>query len=273
MKMQTITKVTILGWAIVLLGASSCQKEKPLQSQENPGQAVATVDQTYSEAQTAMNSLKDAGSSFKTDGGVASCATTTMDTISNPHVFTVDYGSTGCKGSDGKVRKGQIIVQFDNADYRTINDHINISFNGYSVNNTVFSGTGVQIVNNGFNTNGNLAFAIAIGVQQTLNGKTFSVNGNLGYEWIAGEATSTTTDDEFSITGSANGTTYGGDSFTFSITSPLIKNYAPGCQYFVKGDVLETETGKFDKTIDFGNGTCTGMETVTQNGVVITRHQ
>ena len=88
----------------------------------------------------------------------------------------------------------------------------------------------------------------------------------------AGESTSGIlgwSDDIYSITGSATGTSASQNNFSATITSPLIKKM--NCRHIVQGTfTFDPGNGKPVRTVDFGNGTCDDIATVTINGNVYT---
>ena len=74
-------------------------------------------------------------------------------------------------------------------------------------------------------------------------------------------------DDVYSITGSASGTTSNGNTFSSVITSPVIRKMLIGCRrHFVQGKLEHTPGGKATRYIDFGNGACDDQATVIING-------
>jgi len=268
MKKQ-IFKSLIAITAVAVL--NSCQKEKndtDLTSANN----MALADESYNDVNNIADEAANDGTvSYKTDDTnslLAGCATVTRDTVSMPHVCTIDFGTTGCTGVDGKVRKGKIIVTYDGR-YRDAGTTITITFDNYSVNNNQVTGT-KTIHNDGVNGDGNISFSISVNGQVVLaNGAgTVTWSSTRTREWIAGSNTSSRDDDQYSITGSATGTAANGDVFTATIQDALIRNLAPGCRrHFVKGVVLLQRTGKPDRTLDFGNGNCDDVAVVTINGV------
>ncbi len=277
MKKQILKTVTAIAVIATALTFSSCQKEKN-DNDFTTASNQAMADESYNDANNVADEAATTGSvSYKTDDAnslLAGCATVTRDTVSMPHVTTVDFG-TGCTGADGKVRKGKIIVTYDGK-YRDAGTTITITFDGYSVNDNQVSGT-KTIHNDGANGDGNLSFSISVNGQIVLasGAGTITWSSTRTREWIAGESTESRDDDQYSITGSAAGTAANGDQFTATVTDALIRNLAPGCRrHFVKGTALIQRTGKPDRTIDFGNGNCDDEAVVTINGVshTITLH-
>jgi hypothetical protein len=133
----------------------------------------------------------------------------------------------------------------------------------------------INIINNGYNGNGNLYYSMAVSGQVILakNAGTIDCTGNFTCEWIAGELTDSRGDDVYSFTGVLSVSNQNGDFMNRTIISPLIKTLAPSCTtHFIKGVELIQKSGEADKTIDYGNGTCDDIATETQNGVTTTIH-
>ena len=273
--LKTVLAITVIATTMAL---SSCQKEKN-DSDVTTANNQALADESYNDVHNIADEAANTGAvSYKADDAnslLAGCANVTRDTVSMPHVTTVDFGSTGCTGADGKVRKGKIIVTYDGK-YRDAGTTITITFDGYSVNGNQISGT-KTIHNDGLNGNGNLSFSINVNGQVVLasGAGTITWTSTRTREWIAGESTESRDDDQYSITGSAMATSTDGKQFTATIQEALIRNLAPSCRrHFVKGVVLLQRTGRPDRTIDFGNGACDDQAVVTINGVshTITLH-
>lgn len=252
----------------------SCKKELT-ENDFTTAYNQATADETYDDVGNIADEAATTGSvSYKTDDAnslLAGCATVIRDTVSNPHVTTIDFGS-GCVGADGRTRSGQIIVTYDGP-YRQPGTTITITFNNYFVNGNQVLGTRI-IHNDGYNVNNNLSFSVNVNGQIILSsGGVITWTSTRTREWIAGESTPSRDDDQYSITGTAQGTAANGDQFSASTLEPLIRNLAPGCRkHFVDGKVLQQRSGKPDRTIDFGNGACDDIAVVTVNGNSHTIH-
>lgn len=277
MKKQTISIMAAAAFFVAALSFSSCKKEttdNELTSANN----MALADESYNDVDNiADEAATTGGVTYKTDDAnslLAGCAVVTRDTVSMPHVTTIDFGN-GCTGADGKLRTGKIIVTHDGR-YRDAGTTITITFDNYTVNGNQVSGTRT-IHNDGVNSNGHTSFSISVTGQIVLasGAGTITWTSTRTREWIAGENTPPRDDDQYSITGSATGTSANGDQFTATIQQPLIRNLAPGCRrHFVQGIALIQRSGKPDRTLDFGNGSCDDQATVTVNGVshIITLH-
>jgi len=275
------TNLVVKGFALIALVGStfftSCKKDK---EEESDKDTASAVDQAL--ATTLVNDMTnisdEAGrtytvSSFKMtqpDGLLAaSCASVTIDTLSATKTLTVNFGTANCLCNDYRYRRGALVISFTGR-YRDSSAVITVTPNNYYVNDNQITGN-KTIINKGHNSNNHLVYEINANVQivKANNGGTISWQSIRQREWVNGESTLSWLDDVYSITGNASGTSSNGNSFTSSITSPLIRNMSVGCRkHFISGVLVHTPGGKASRTIDFGNGTCDDQATVTINGVV-----
>jgi hypothetical protein len=85
-------------------------------------------------------------------------------------------------------------------------------------------------------------------------------------EWIAGESTPLNwADDEYLISGTANGTGFNGNTFNVTITQAL--HIALNCRWIEEGKLEFTPSGKPTRYLNYGSG-CDALATVTINGIV-----
>lgn len=201
------------------------------------------------------------GQKGEADYGKSSCATITHDSISNPRLLTIDFGTTNCTCNDGKNRRGKIFVSYTGL-YRDSASVHSITFEDYFVNDNQVLGT-KTVTNKGHNSNGNLHFSIEVNGQiiKANNGGTISWISTRDREWTQGENTFTWLDDVYSITGSGSGTTANGTSYTTTITSPLVR--ALNCHWFESGIIVITPNGVAPRTINYGTSGCDANATVT----------
>ncbi len=209
------------------------------------------------------------------DGLLTSCATITFDSLntSDQDTLLINFGSTDCTGNDGRQRRGEIIVSYS-GHYRDSASVHTITFNNYFVNDNQILGT-KTVTNLGHNSAGHLVYAIHVAGQIVLanNGGTVTWNSDRQREWTQGESTLIWSDDVYSVTGTASGTGANGHSFTVNITSPLIRVMSIGCRrHFVQGTFDLTPDNKPVRTVDFGNGACDDLATVTINNHIYTIH-
>jgi hypothetical protein len=199
----------------------------------------------------------------------ARCFTVTVsprDPLVFPKTVTIDYGTTGCKGRDGKVRTGKVITVYSKP-MMVPGAQAVTEFDNYTVDGVIVKGR--HVVKN------NSSSSVLIITRLVQNGQLIKPNGNY-IKWSA-EHTQTQVaglgtpgfprDDEWSITGGARGETKrGNDIIEWSrvIVEPLHKAFT--CRWIDKGIVKITRNDK-EARLNFGNGTCDNLATITVNGV------
>lgn len=256
--------------AVVML-TFSCKKSdnNPNQNEADSFKKDALVESTFNEvaeiADQAWNSV--AYQLKSTEGGnfiFSPCATITVDTVSMPHVMTIDFGPENCLCHDGKYRRGQIIVTFTGR-YREPGTVKTRTFNEYYVNDNHVEGQSV-VSNMGFNDDGFIYFTIAVeGTITFANGEgTWTWMSNHTKTWIEGYETFSWLDDVYLIEGNSSSTFLDGGTVSRQIILPLRRELT--CHHFVSGSIEITRENKPTRLLDFGDGTCDDIATVTING-------
>lgn len=271
--------LTLLTFASLLF--TGCRRDEE-DTDTSAASDNALADATYSDV---TNIAEEAGRSGSLsnyrlgdpdNGGLLStCATLAFDTLNalDQDTITIDFGTVNCTCNDGRNRRGQIIVMYTGP-YRDLNSVHTITFNNYFVNDNEVLGT-KTVTNLGRNTAGNLVHEIHVNgtIHLANNGGTITWVSDRQREWTAGELTAIWSDDMYSITGNASGTSAAGENFTMNITSPLIRNMQLGCRrHFTQGTVEVTPGSRPMRTIDFGTGGCDDLATVTINNQTYTIH-
>jgi len=264
-KQRLSAALMIFALSAIFLG--SCKKEN-LENNMRSAEDNALAEVTFSD----VNSIADEAAtgsltSYKTDvsdGILSGCATITHDTVSDPHVLTIDFGVSNCLCNDGRYRRGKIIVTYS-GHYRDPGHVHTITFDNYFVNDNQVMGI-KTVTNNGYNNNGNLYFSIEVdgSIIRANNGGTIEFVSSRMREWIEGESTPQWHDDVYLVTGTASGNNSEGNSFTAEITSALRRTVA--CHQFVSGTLEVVPSGSPTRYIDFGDGSCDNEATVTVNG-------
>jgi hypothetical protein len=192
---------------------------------------------------------------------LSNCATITRDTISNPHLMTIDFGTTNCLCNDGKYRRGQILVSYTGS-YFAQGAVKTITFNNFYRNDNKVEGTRT-VKNLGIDASGNMAWSIsAVNMKITrTNGNSHTWNSERTRTMIAGQNTNAWIDDQYSITGSGNGVNANGVSYTANITTPLHR--ALSCHWIDSGVIAFTRSNGSTRTINFGSGSCDDQAVVT----------
>ncbi len=202
----------------------------------------------------------------RSEKALPSCAVVTNDKTNK--ILTIDFG-TGCTGTYGRTRSGKILIQYsgilgDSTANRTI------TFENYKVNGKSIEGT-IEVKDILKNSAGNLqATRKLTDLKVTFpSGKSVTVNGSRTREWIAGAGDGNPDNNKFKITGTLEGVTSTGRSFTQEITTPIVVDFAcakDGKFARVSGVVEFTKVGGYGtrkRTVDYGDGTCDNTIKVT----------
>lgn len=88
----------------------------------------------------------------------SSCAQVTVDRMAR--VLTLDFGTAGCAGADGRVRKDRISASYQ-GDYQAVDSQTVVTFTNYFVDNNTVSGT-VTLSGASRSAAGNLQFSVAV---------------------------------------------------------------------------------------------------------------
>ncbi len=218
-----------------------------------------------------LTNYKNSGTEAVT---AAPCASITIDTVSNPKVLTINFGTVNCLCIDNRYRRGKIIINFTGR-YRDAGTVISKKFQNYAIDNNNVTGY-IYTTNNGLNTQNQLTFSHTSSLTVIKpNGNYVSRTANTPYRWINGHTTLTKLDDKFAVSGTASGTRSAGSNtsyYTQQITSDLIRDLSsPICRkHFTQGVLNVTPNGLLTRVIDYGNGTCDNQATVTVGNVTYT---
>ena len=260
---------------IVLTVLTSCRRDNEKDDDTSAVQNESTAENYFNELSSIADQVATTGdlSGYKIsqDQGalLSNCAVIVIDTSSFvspqiPNTFTVDFGQ-GCVGSDNKTRSGKIIITATGP-YLEAGTVVTIIPENYFVNGNQISGSRV-VTNLGENSQGQPTFSIDVDGSIILanNEGTITWMANRVRTWSAGFNTPLLFfDDEFSLTGSANGTRVNGDTWTSQINTSLL--YRHSCRQIVSGTFTLSPEGKPDRLVNFGSGDCDYSASVTING-------
>lgn len=258
----------MIGTAI-LLSLTGCRREYFLaDSDTTPASEFSMAETYYNDAANISDEAALTGDvDFLKSGQqtYTGCFTVTRDTVSEPHIVTIDFGTANCMCNDGRNRRGKIMVTYTGR-YRDAGTEVHIGYDNYFVNDNQVLGTHT-ITNLGISTTGNIYYSVDVNGQVVLaSGGTITWTSSRTRQWIAGYNTAVCSDDVYSITGSASGTNTYGVQISAVITSPLIRNLDSGCRkHFVQGTIEITPENHPVRILDFGNGNCDNIATVTIN--------
>lgn len=185
-----------------------------------------------------------------------------------PKVVTINFG-TGCLGKDGKLRSGEIVSVYTGPMFIPGNSVTN-TFVNYNVDSFQIAGT--HTITN-ISTTGKIGWTVKVvdgEITNTISGKWRKWDCAREHDLIVGnDTTLNPLTAEFQITGGANGSNSNGNSWTSTITTPLLRSLI--CPWIGSGDVTITRNSSANSAVlDFGNGTCDNLATITYKGITRT---
>ncbi|TRX22810.1 hypothetical protein [Flavobacterium franklandianum] len=234
----------------------------------------ATVDDVSIIAEDQFDMQKSSGA--KTSAGMKSmlplCATITSVLANDTWTRTVDFGTQGCALPNGNSVKGKIIISFSK-NFATPIRTISYKLEGFYHNDKLIEGS--KTITHELKTSDLLSdihpvTTHSIDVKVTFpDGKIYSRIGTRVREMVEGFATMTNWEDYvfkvwgYHITAFPNGSKY---TCTTQKTTPLLIKMSCKMPYPVSG-VVEIVKNDATATLDFGNGDCDKLATITAQGV------
>jgi hypothetical protein len=261
----------------LLVATTACNRDdEPVISEEEEKETTVLQDISTDQAlaRTLFNDMGNQvdGSTYNAEAGDSvwnSCAELTIDTLGDPFPLevTLDFGTEGCTGRDGKVRKGKLIYNLS-APYRETGSITTTTPDEYYVNDWNLLGTRTA-ENLGANSAGELQYAIEIknGTAIAPNGDAIKWQSTRTRTWVEGQETGFftiengsflgwdgITDDVYELTGTGIGVTREGYTFDVEIDTPL--RIQLDCAYITEGVVIIRPENYGERTLDYGDGTC-----------------
>jgi|JI8StandDraft_1071087.scaffolds.fasta_scaffold17765_3 hypothetical protein len=307
MKTLKITTLFALMLTLGIVSISSCKKktEEPVVTTTPDDDEQTSVDDNAMAENTvndmeAMGSQVSESSNLSTFKGsseqgsagidLAPCAIVTASTVSGSKSYTVDFGTTGCLGTDGRTRTGKLIFAGTGGAYRNPGFAMTVVSQNYvvdghtvTINNKTIANTTPSTIATGTNPGTNLTWAITATVTiQKSGGGTISWYCNRTKELMntsdpncykGQSAAIDWTKAKVKINGTAGGTNASSESYSVVATN-LIRDFGcfpdvnrPHRHPFIGGTILYTPAKRFPRLIDYGNGTdCDFNATLTING-------
>ena len=193
------------------------------------------------------------------------CAVKTHDRDNNK--ITIDFGD-GCIGKHGRERSGKIIITYTDRKFIPGAVHT-LTFEDFYVDGKKIEGTRTR-TNISENENDDLRFSIVLE-----NGKVTWEDGAFSTREAAWETTRIRTpnpiNDERVRTGSASGVDREGLSYTVNITKAIVwkRGCLPKARIMIPVEGIKVKAFGDGKsiTIDYGDGTCDNLVTITKDGV------
>lgn len=271
MKTKTIRLFTALALiAMTSLVYTGCRKKED----PKPKNANAAADNATSEAAFAgiwkqISTVTDTSNNIRSmSSACATASITPFDAVTWPKTVTINFGTTNCLGDDGNFRRGIITAVFTGP-YLDSGTVITVTLTNYYHNDYHIQGT-QTITNKGNNSSGHLVYNVVVNsatVTHPTNGHSSSWTTNQDREYYAGYTTPINIwDDVYLITGTANGVSMEGESYTIATNTPLEVHI--GCHWIQAGKFTLTlgSYPSYPILFDYGTTGCDGNATATLDG-------
>ena len=272
-----IRSLTLCFAVFIIMTACEDQEDHPLQngidelevenvsSEEELQTTYDEIDLISVEADESLESDANSGGRVQMDvtDRLTRCATITHD--KEAMTITIDFGD-GCEGPDGKIRSGIIFITYTG---RLIvpGSVWTITFRDYMVNRKQVEGKKTI-------TNVSASISDHVSLNKVLEGgKVTWPDGSFATREVDKTFTWVRADnplrDQIHVVGEASGMTKGGVSYKVTIISTIIWKRAcrlQGVCIPVQGLKLVERREHPDVLLDFGDGQCDALVTITKNG-------
>ncbi len=246
---------------------------------EDTSKDNALSEQSYSDVfQLSTDAMDKKGGLNKTNTSESAllndCATVKWDSDSTSKAFpkklTVTFSdpsnSLGCLGKDGRYRHGKIHITLANAGFRTKGALLTIALDEYYVDGHHVEGV-KTLENTGLNASNNLVFKETVTggkITKSTGGVITWESNKLIEEVLSSSVPPLPRVDYYLVTGTGSGTNVKGKAYTITILSAL--KVKVGCFWIVSGSFKAADTAGNYYTVDFGNGACDHLATLTYLG-------
>ncbi len=204
--------------------------------------------------------------------GTYTLITRTTDTLAYSGTITIDYGDGSACSDSVRVRKGKITDVFtvtiignkQSGMKPAVSHQETITFENFQKDSAIVNGTFIKQATSGITT------ITAQNAKVTyLDGTSVSWNGTLTYTYNNNGTPHILSDDTQTITGSLSGTTRQGTAYAATITKDIaysVSCLAEDIDGPVSG-VLEITSNGATALVNYGDGSCDNVYTVTVGGV------
>lgn len=255
---QLLKSLMLLG--LVVVTATSCEKFR-----ENR-QYDALLD--HSVAESSFNDIFRIVEQVvgPTAGFVSdTCVTVTGSTDSYPATLTVSFGNSDCPDLYGVKRNGAFTLALSddwlNTGATATITPSNLEIDGFGVTGTM------TLVNLGFNASNQreVAFKVTDGIVTLPDETTVAWTCDRVYTLVDVNNAALIFDDEYNITGSAEGENHEGRTFQVEITTPLI--WEQICRWIRSGETKITVEDLKEREVFYGTDYCVENADCCDNNV------
>ena len=189
------------------------------------------------------------------------------DSLSFPKTITIDYGESYCETYHGAMKKGKIVIEIT-APLIYPGSIRRVSFEDFYINEHKIKGT-KALINKGFNDAGNLNFDVTLTDGEIIfpDGRIATRESIHNREWTKGiEKPKYWWDNEWLLSGSSTGSHRDGKTYVNTITEPILIKAM--CHFAVSGTMELLIQNQFLLVLDFGDGECDRIATLTLGDIV-----
>jgi len=263
-KMKTNIWILFIGLLIMGVSCSDDDNETTVTDLDISSEAV--MDDNFEEVdnvvEAGMTIENAAGRVAVADDEIVSCATVTRDPENK--MVTVDFGES-CEGLGGRIRSGKIIISYTDRRYvpgasRTV------TFENFSIDGVIMEG--IRTMTNVSDTEGDFPkFNITlIGGKLTFRDGTIATReADRTRTWMRA---SNPINDESTMEGTSSGVDREGVAYSSVITTALL--YKRSCRasgtFIAVQGVRDVTKGERAVSIDYGDGTCDNIITISEGG-------
>jgi hypothetical protein len=182
-----------------------------------------------------------------------------------PITITIEYGD-GTATTHGRTIAGTVTIEIS-GDKNTDGSTRIITYQNCVIDSIGINGTSTETFN-GDNTTIRKVTIVSDATFTLADGTVIERQGTHVREWLKGLDTQTDrSDDMIQTTGSITAKSSSGDVYTRVITDPLIN--LGDCRHHVQGIVQYSQNGTVIAEVNYGDGTCDNLATLTKDGTTV----
>lgn len=203
---------------------------------------------------------------FKSATGDNDCRIVTIDPLERnvfPKTITIDFGA-GCEVREGVIKKGKIIIEMSAAPFSE-QWQKTIRFDGYSVNDRSFEGgKKISFLKEGRRGLPSWQINSRLKIQWDEESFVQHTSERIRVQTSGFDTPRRPMDDAFIISGEGTGINRQGKGYKKTITEPL--HVSKDCRWIKKGVISLQVRGESESVLDYGDGTCDNIATITKDG-------
>lgn len=186
-----------------------------------------------------------------------------------PRTITINFGTEGCEGRYGHIRKGKIIINETGS--RIMPGSVStFTLENYYVDDFKIEGTRT-VTNLSDSTAVKIGIVLTGGKITTPEAKVITRNASSEHILISGKDTPLNIwDDKWSVTGVANGLSRAGKEYTTLISEPLV--FDRSCKFKLTKGTVTINSDSHVIIVNYGTGSCDNEKEVSIDGISKTEH-